>query len=515
METMITLSFASVLILSLIADSKKEERLMNVRDFLMVVLSLGFFLSVGQDSNPVLIWVVSGYLTLIFILSLLNNLNIILKTLLPLLALPIFLLVEKPMVYGEYSISFGAISVLSFIALGFLVPYIVDLKTKIISKIFGQEQKELAVAIGPVLLGVLLFSASFFHSIAGGFLVSLGLWSNVLLNKGQGKNLALFSLGILLVHPFLSIGKIDVVDLTLGKSIEGLLFGAFAVLFVGRMLKAKKLTTFAPLLGTILTMLLMAFILILGTQKADFGGVDSFIAALYGMSILFLANDRHEWKSTVFMSVVLVGLVVAPLTLGEEQTNELVANQEVKNETSKVVEEAIDPFAQTGASLADIAGDYTIDEKNLEFVFELGPKGGRTKGKFKAIKGSVSVKEEVEKSVFDVQLNVADLTTMNKFRDESLMGAEYFNVAKYPSITFKSKKLVKKDDGYELQGEFTMMGIKKAQNVLIELVSSKEGGVPSLIGKGAVDRTLFGMKPDPKEGNVVDFQFKIQLNSKN
>jgi polyisoprenoid-binding protein YceI len=157
-------------------------------------------------------------------------------------------------------------------------------------------------------------------------------------------------------------------------------------------------------------------------------------------------------------------------------------------------------------------GNYKIEKENIDFTFELGPKGGRTKGKFKALVGDVKVAEQIENSEFDVKLNVLDLTTMNKFRDESLMGAEYFNVAKFPLITFKSKKLVAKNDLYELTGEFTMLGVKKSQIVNVKLVSGTGEGVkPVLIGKGSIDRTMFGMKPDPKEGNVVDFRFTIQL----
>jgi len=34
---------------------------------------------------------------------------------------------------------------------------------------------------------------------------------------------------------------------------------------------------------------------------------------------------------------------------------------------------------------------------------------------------------------------------------------------------------------------------------------------PVLSGSGAIDRTLFGMKPDSKEGNIVDFTLYIPL----
>jgi polyisoprenoid-binding protein YceI len=422
------------------------------------------------------------------------------------------MLVENPLVYGEYSISFTSFSVLLFIAIGYLMPQLIALKTYAISKIFGIEKREVSLAVGPVFLGILIFVASFFYSTAGIFLLSLGLWSNVLINKGQGKNLALFSLGILMVYPFLEMGGIDFVDITLGKTIEGLLFGVFAVLFISRMAQSSKMRMLSPIISLILTMLLLALSLILGTQKSDLGGVDAFVAAVYGMSILILASAEKEWKSTIFLAVVLTGIIVIPLTSTiEERPDEIVSEGTNKVSLEPSVA-TVDPFEQKGGDLSLIPGDYSISDENMEFTFELGPKGGRTKGKFKALKGDVSIDGNVEKSKFKVELNVADLSTMNKFRDESLMGEEYFNVIKFPSISFSSKKLTAKGDGYEIQGEFTMMGITKPQTVSIELISEKgPNEMLTLIGKGAIDRTLFGMKPDPKEGNVVDFQFKIQL----
>jgi hypothetical protein len=51
MEILITLSFASTLILSLIAEFKNEDRIRNVQDFLMVILSFGLFLGAGNSTN--------------------------------------------------------------------------------------------------------------------------------------------------------------------------------------------------------------------------------------------------------------------------------------------------------------------------------------------------------------------------------------------------------------------------------------------------------------------------------
>lgn len=512
METIITISFASVLLLSFIAEIKKDERLFHFRDFVLILLSVGFFLKPDSNSNTLLYLVTITFLTLNFGLSFFSKVNGLLKHFLPLVMLPIFVFVDQPLVYGEYSVSFGTFNSLLFIALGYFVPQMINLKYRAVSQLFVVDRNDVLLAIGPVILGVMLFAATFFHSTAGLFLVTIGLWAGVLLHHGQGKNLALFSLGILLVHPFISLGNIDTVDITLGKTIEGLLFGAFSVLFVIKLSTGSSKQVLSSLISVVLVMLLFTLVLILGTQKADLGGVDAYIAGIYGMSLMFLATSETEWKSTVFVSVILSGLIVVPLTIDpSSEISRTLTNQDSKS--VGVTPAEIDPFNQKGLDLGAVTGEYTVDDKNVDFTFELGPKGGRTKGKFKSLKGEINILDPLENSKFDIQLNVSDLTTMNKFRDESLFGEEYFNVTKFPEMSFKSQKLISKNDSYELIGEFVMMGVKKPQTVTIKLISDKDevSAGPVLIGKGSIDRTLFGMKPDPKEGNIVDFQFEIKL----
>ena len=109
------------------------------------------------------------------------------------------------------------------------------------------------------------------------------------------------------------------------------------------------------------------------------------------------------------------------------------------------------------------------------------------------------------------------MTTNNELRDESLMEKAYFNGGKYPSMKFKSKKLISKNDYYELDGEFTMIGETNPLKVQVKYIGSvvKDGvKIPQFIGKASINRTTFGMKADSKEGNIVDFDFKIELQKK-
>jgi hypothetical protein len=56
-----------------------------------------------------------------------------------------------------------------------------------------------------------------------------------------------------------------------------------------------------------------------------------------------------------------------------------------------------------------------------------------------------------------------------------------------------------------------MLGVVKNIAVQVKYIGKSINGKPILVGKSSLDRTEFGMKPDPKEGNVVDFEFSVEL----
>jgi polyisoprenoid-binding protein YceI len=215
--------------------------------------------------------------------------------------------------------------------------------------------------------------------------------------------------------------------------------------------------------------------------------------------------------------VIAGGLLLAPLTVNEEAESFSKLSVNVKTNDgnlSEEKEEIFSPFEMNGIALDSIVGKYSINEKTAQITFKLGPKGGITKGAFKSFSGKVNIAQKVENSIFQVELPVVQLTTFNQYRDESLAEKGYFNTAEFPTMTFRSTKLKKEVSHYGLEGTFTMLGISKPLNVQLKYIGTSDSGgtkMPVLVGRSSIDRIQFGMKPDPKEGNIVDFEFKIEL----
>ena len=78
-------------------------------------------------------------------------------------------------------------------------------------------------------------------------------------------------------------------------------------------------------------------------------------------------------------------------------------------------------------------------------------------------------------------------------------------------MRFKGAQMTatEKENEFELTGSFEMLGVKKDQKVRVHRI--EEDGKIVLVGSGEVDRRDFGMADDPREGNIVEFDFKVEL----
>jgi len=67
-----------------------------------------------------------------------------------------------------------------------------------------------------------------------------------------------------------------------------------------------------------------------------------------------------------------------------------------------------------------------------------------------------------EAATIEATIDVASLDTDNEKRDSHLKSADFFDVEKFPKMTFKSKKIQKAGDGrYKVIGDLTLHGVTK------------------------------------------------------
>jgi polyisoprenoid-binding protein YceI len=246
----------------------------------------------------------------------------------------------------------------------------------------------------------------------------------------------------------------------------------------------------------------------LGTQKTDLGGVDTCFSLLLGVLLgAFFKSKVSDFKlnlSFVFVGLSFLLLLHESFELKGEKESELKIGSK---ETNPEVKQKIYSMVDHGMSIDTLSGTWLSDDENSSLEFELGPKGGVTKGIFRALKVQL---KNAESLTLNVQLEAKDLTTKNRSRDQSIYEEGYLNIDKFPAMSYSSNAFVKRGDSYIIQGDFEMLGVKRRVdlNSKVTLYTNNE---LILIGEGELDRSSFGMTPDSKEGNLVSFRFTVRF----
>ena len=85
------------------------------------------------------------------------------------------------------------------------------------------------------------------------------------------------------------------------------------------------------------------------------------------------------------------------------------------------------------------------------------------RGEFERFRGTVEFDEhDVSRSKAAIQIEAASVNTRNSQRDAHFRTADFFDVEKYPYITFKSKRVIMRDANHgQLIGDLTIRNITR------------------------------------------------------
>ena len=178
--------------------------------------------------------------------------------------------------------------------------------------------------------------------------------------------------------------------------------------------------------------------------------------------------------------------------------------------------------ALTTLAAAAFAGNWDLDQAHSKVGFTVTHMAISTvEGSFGKYTATVNYDEANPASLtFDATIEAASVNTANEKRDEHLRGADFFDVANAPNITFKSTKTEVVSPGkLKVTGDLTMRGVTKS--IVLDLVGlDKVIDTPwgtrkaAVTDTGEINRQDFGMKFNsalPGGDLIVSDKVKLHL----
>ena len=158
-------------------------------------------------------------------------------------------------------------------------------------------------------------------------------------------------------------------------------------------------------------------------------------------------------------------------------------------------------LALTTIASAALPSQWQLDNSHTRVGFSVNHMGfSTTMGHFNDVKGVVNY-DVKQPSKTNMNFNIAtdSIDTNWDARDEHLKKAEFFNVAKYPTMTFKSTsvKFINPQQA-KVTGDFTMLGQTKplTLDVTLNKIANSPLTKEPVIGfraTGNIDRAAYGM----------------------
>ena len=137
---------------------------------------------------------------------------------------------------------------------------------------------------------------------------------------------------------------------------------------------------------------------------------------------------------------------------------------------------------------------YTAVDESSRVHFVIKNFGIKTGGDFSGLKGTIKFDpEKFSTSVFDVTVDANTINTDNESRDGHLRKAEYFDVASYKTIRFKSTKITRSSVAgrFYVFGELTIKGVTKP--VQFGFGATAKNGGYVFDGEFTINRRDFGV----------------------
>jgi polyisoprenoid-binding protein YceI len=155
-------------------------------------------------------------------------------------------------------------------------------------------------------------------------------------------------------------------------------------------------------------------------------------------------------------------------------------------------ENLLQPAPATVAIPGYLAGTWKADPVHSEIAFSVRHLMiSKVRGRFTGYDVSIVTSEDPLASSVTATIDLGSVDTGNEQRDNHLRSADFLEVEKYPTMTYRSTAMRRADDSWIVDGELTLHGVTRHVPLAVE---------------------MNGFGPDPWGGHRAGFSATAQIN---
>ncbi|HEX8082616.1 MAG TPA: YceI family protein [Jatrophihabitans sp.] len=164
-----------------------------------------------------------------------------------------------------------------------------------------------------------------------------------------------------------------------------------------------------------------------------------------------------------------------------------------------------------------LTGTWSIDPVHSDVSFSVRHMMvSKVKGRFGSFSGTIVTAENPADSSVTAEIDLSSIDTNNAQRDDHIRSRDFFEVEKYPTMTFASTSLKADGADYLLTGDLSLKGVTKGVTLKLELngigPDAYGGTRAGFSAKTEISRKEFGVDIDmPMDGGGVVIGDKISI----